>query len=163
MLCKSFGSTSFSPNGPDLQRGSEEWISVLKLSNMWQFQQVRTLALQKLPYRWVRKSAAEKVALAFQYDIEQWLIPGLNQLARRQEPISVEDVQLLGLDVALKVAAIRESHVSQNPGNSGRVVTLGTRNARQVDFTPIIKKTFELPGALEFNGLIVLIYQRKCR
>ena len=164
-----FGSISFSPNGPDLRQGSEEWISVLKLSNMWQFQQVRTLALQKLPYKSVRKTAAEKVALAFQYDIEKWLLPGLNELARRQQPISVEDVQLLGLEVALKVAAVRESHVSQNPGTSGfgaahgpRVIT-GPRNASHVDFRPIIRKTFELPGALEFNGPLVLIYQIKRR
>ncbi|KIM62352.1 hypothetical protein SCLCIDRAFT_25084 [Scleroderma citrinum Foug A] len=158
------------PNGPDLRQGSEEWISVLKLSNMWQFQQVRTLALQKLPYKSVRKTAAEKVALAFQYDIEKWLLPGLNELARRQQPISVEDVQLLGLEVALKVAAVRESHVSQSPGIFGppgaapgpRVIT-GPRNARHVDFRPIIRKTFELPGALEFNGPLVLIYQKKRR
>ena len=78
---------------------------------MWQFQQICTIALENLPYRSVEKSPTEKVALAFQYDIKHWLLPGLNQLAQRSEPINVADVQLLGLEVALKIAAVRESLV----------------------------------------------------
>ena len=142
--------------------GSEEWISVLKLSQKWQLHQIRTIALEHLPYPFVAKSPTEKVALAFQYDIKQWLLPGLNELAQRPEPINVEDVQILGLEVALKIAAIRESlvfepstnevvqsgwgslHSSSSP--SGHV-TSGTRNARDVDFTPTIKTVFE--SALE--------------
>ncbi|KIM53368.1 hypothetical protein SCLCIDRAFT_39636, partial [Scleroderma citrinum Foug A] len=87
----------------------EKWISFLKLSQMWQFQQIHTIVLENLPNQSVEKSPTEKVALAFQYDIKHWLLPGLNQLAQRSEPINVADVQLLGLEVALKTAAVRES------------------------------------------------------
>ncbi|KAL4068670.1 hypothetical protein V8B97DRAFT_2057421 [Scleroderma yunnanense] len=164
------------PCGPRQHLNSEEWISVLKLSQMWQCQQARAIALKELPYSSVRKGAVEKVALAFQYDIKQWLIPGLNEMARRPEPISAGDVHLLGLDVALKVAAVRESLVFQpaNPSSPpqdldsddgilsdrhvrpvGRVIS-GTRNACDVDFTPTIKKIFELSGSEGFNNHPVL-------
>ena len=78
---------------------------------MWQFQQIRTIALENLPCQSVEKSPTEKVTLAFQYDIKHWLLPGLNQLAQWSEPINVADVQLLGLEVALKIAAVHEGLV----------------------------------------------------
>ena len=123
---------------------------------MWQFQHIGTKALQNLQYRSVQKSAVEKVALAFQYDVKQWIVPGLNELARRQEPISVKDVELLGLDVALKVAAVREGLVFESSNHRHSLsgygltsrVTAGTRNAQNVDFTPTIKRIFKLSSAL---------------
>jgi len=145
---------------------------------MWQFQQIRAIALEHMPYTFVEISPVEKVALAFQYDIKQWLLPGLNQLAQRSEPVNVEDVQLLGLEVALKIAAVRESLVFEPPQPSHRYqlshgyqssfrpfnpmppprtspgpvdhIASSTRNASDVDFTPTIKKIFELSGA-EFD------------
>ncbi|KAG6331878.1 hypothetical protein ID866_7210 [Astraeus odoratus] len=157
------------PSGPGLPLSSAEWISVLKLSQMWQFEDIQTIALDNLPYSSVKKSVVKKVALAFQYDIRHWLLPGINQLARRPQPISAEDVQVLGLDVALKVAAVRESLVVTNAGNAGsptstigspngspcrhsrHCLTTGDRYARSVDFTPTIKKVFGLPDQ-EPNG-----------
>jgi len=135
---------------------------------MWQFQQIRTMALENLPYLFIEKSPVEKVALAFKYDIKQWLVPGINQMAQRSEPINVEDVQLLGLEVALKIAAVRESLVFEppqslygffdpsSPTSPGPVdhIASSTRNASDVDFTPTIKKIFELSGA-EFDDPFV--------
>ena len=154
-LCESSNRFICSPTSPNLPPGVDEWISVLKLANMWQLEHIRTRALQNLEYKRVRKSAVEKVVLAFQYDVKQWITPGLNELARRQEPISMEDVELLGLDVALKVAAVRESLVFEpeqrspysSSGPTNRVTT-GTRKAQNVDFTPTIKRIFKLSGAL---------------
>ena len=131
---------------------------------MWHFQQIRTIALENLPYSSVKKSPVEKVALAFQYDIKRWLLPGLNQLAQRPEPINVEDVQLLGLEVALKIAEVRESftfgssipedppnkseapRAPPRPGSVGHIAPRKARNASKVDFTPIIQEIFELYG-----------------
>ena len=144
-LCESSNRLICSPTGPNLPSGGDEWISVLKLANMWQLEHIRTKALQNLRYNSVLKSAVEKVALAFRYDVQRWIVPGINELARRQEPISMKDVELLGLDVALKVAAVREGLVFESPNHA----TTGTRNAQNVDFTPAIKRIFKLSGALK--------------
>ena len=136
----------------------------MKLSQKWQLHQIHTIALEQLPYSSIKKSLTEKVALAFQYDIKQWLLPGLNELAQRPEPIGVEDVQLLGLEVALKIAAIRESLVFDPPSKQAvrsgwgyspsAYVTSGTRNASGVDFTPTINKVFNW-SALEVVDLLI--------
>ncbi|KAI6163367.1 hypothetical protein EDD17DRAFT_1812868, partial [Pisolithus thermaeus] len=126
------------PTGPRLPKGDHDaWISVLKLSRMWEMEEPYSLALRNLKYPTGWKSAVEKLALALEHEITDWIVPGVNELARRQEPISVEDTQILGLETALKVAAVRESLVTD-----GFRLTAGCRTAANVDFTPIIKEIF---------------------
>ena len=74
----------------------------------------------------------------------------------------MEDVQRLGLEIALKIAAIRNSLVFEPSSNEDEAVqsvwsvpsfssssrpsaniTSVTRNASDVDFTPAIKKVFK--------------------
>ncbi|KAF9243217.1 hypothetical protein BU15DRAFT_43324, partial [Melanogaster broomeanus] len=140
-------------------RSYEAWLSTVKLSHMWQFDEIYKVAIWGMSYKSVGKSAVEKVALAFQYDIKPWLLPGLNELAQRDEPIGLKDVELLGLDVALKVAAVRESLAWQPSEKtdlspyrpsfispSSPHLTSGVRVAQVVDFTPTIKRIFHIPG-----------------
>ncbi|KAH7883264.1 hypothetical protein F5I97DRAFT_1903676 [Phlebopus sp. FC_14] len=126
----------------------EEWFPVIQLSKLWEFDDVHKFAIHEVPYASVQKEPAEKVALAFQYDIEPWLLPALNELAQRPEPINKDDVELLGLEVALKVAAVRESlTVAQNSDryNPLRIVA-GSRDAGRVDFSSRIKEIFKMSG-----------------
>ncbi|KAI6015576.1 hypothetical protein EDC04DRAFT_643609 [Pisolithus marmoratus] len=127
--------------GQRLPKGDHDgWISVLKLSRMWQMEDLHTLALRNLKYPAGWKSAAEKLALALELEIKDWIIHGVNELARRPEPISIEDSQILGLETALKVAAVRESLAAD-----GSRLVAGCRNAANVDFTHIIKEIFDPP------------------
>ncbi|KAL4064261.1 hypothetical protein V8B97DRAFT_2026047 [Scleroderma yunnanense] len=100
LLTSSFGPQQNLPSSPD------EWLPVIKLARMWEFNDVHTNSVKMVPYHSVEKSAVEKVSLAFQYGIQEWLVPGLDELAKRPEPIGIKDIEYLGLDVALKVAAI---------------------------------------------------------
>lgn len=127
--------------GPRLPKNDHNgWISVLKLSRMWQMEELHCLALKNLKYPAGWKSATEKLALALKHEINAWLVPGINELARRPEPISVEDTQVLGLETALKVAAVRESLVP-----NGLRLAAGSRDAANVDFTDVIREIFNLP------------------
>jgi len=121
---------------------------------MWEFDDVHKNSVKKVPYHLVKKSPVEKVALAFQHDIKGWLVPGLDELAKRPEPIGIKDVDLLGLDVALKVAAVRESlTLGTRPSalKYGRgepaiqYLLSGPRDVGTVDFTHTIKRIFLLP------------------
>ncbi|KAI6145016.1 hypothetical protein BKA82DRAFT_1002182 [Pisolithus tinctorius] len=128
-------------HGSRLPKGDfDEWISVLKLSRMWQMDDIQRAALGVLKrYSTVEKSAAEKLALAMKYEIKDWIMPAIDELARRSEPISVEDAQILGLETALKVAAVRES-------TSERLrLAAGKKN----DFTPHINRIFNLPASTQ--------------
>ncbi|KIM59263.1 hypothetical protein SCLCIDRAFT_1023804 [Scleroderma citrinum Foug A] len=97
LFTSAFGPQKNLPKSPD------EWLSVIKLARMWEFDDIHKSSVKMVPYHSVKKSPVEKVALAFQHDIKEWLVPGLDELAKRPEPIGIGDVDLLGLDVALKV------------------------------------------------------------
>ncbi|TFK74681.1 hypothetical protein BDN72DRAFT_743787, partial [Pluteus cervinus] len=90
----------------DVGLGKEQWISVLKLATMWEFSRVRDLAIANLP---PLLDPIEQVVISKEYHIKEWLVPALNELAKRKEPISFEEGSRIGFDIALKLAAIRES------------------------------------------------------
>ncbi|KAI9568842.1 hypothetical protein HD554DRAFT_679532 [Boletus coccyginus] len=83
--------------------------------------------------------------LLLQHDIRPWLLPGLNELAKRKEPLGMQDLEILGAEVALKVAAIRESVTTIRTGG-GRRLASGSRDASNIDFTSVIERVFEIPG-----------------
>jgi len=74
---------------------------------MWECDGIHKYAIEKMPYNEIPKSSTEKVALAVQHDIRPWLVPGLNELAKRKEPLGIQDLEILGDEMTLKVAAIR--------------------------------------------------------
>ncbi|KAF8833800.1 hypothetical protein BDN67DRAFT_873446, partial [Paxillus ammoniavirescens] len=90
----------------ELPDGCAQWTSALKLASLWDFDGVREKAIEALEALDI--TPVDKLALAMQYNIEQWMIPAINAIAQRPEPIGVEDVDRLGLDVALKIALVRE-------------------------------------------------------
>ncbi|KAH7921442.1 hypothetical protein BV22DRAFT_1049622 [Leucogyrophana mollusca] len=137
-------------------RGTTEWKSVLKLSTMWGFNALRSKAIAQLAS--MSLSAVDKIVIANQYDINDWLLPCFNELAKRPEPIGADDVDKLGLDTALKIAAVRESiaFVPANQSQSGSTAfgsssssstmkqVVGDRDAKNLDFTTKIKQVFSM-------------------
>lgn len=118
----------------------EQWTSVLKLSTAWGFEQVRTAAIDALMALGV--SAIDRVVLGRKYDIQsrEWLLPGLNELARRAEPIAFEEASQIGFDTALKLASVRERlALSRNPGYHAmeRIIVAPSRDesAQHLDFS----------------------------
>ena len=92
---------------------SNEWAAVLKLSTTWGFAAVRAAAISKLSQ--MPLDPIEKVILAKQHNIEDWLTPALNELAQRQASLDMRDAARLepvvGLEFILKLAQVRESIV----------------------------------------------------
>jgi hypothetical protein len=89
----------------------DEWISVLKLSTMWDFLEMRELAINELslwPIDWITK-----IVLARQYKISQWLFAAYEGLAKRKEPISVAEAQQLGLTTVIRIVQIREESAAK--------------------------------------------------
>jgi len=115
------------------------WFPVVKLSSMWEFDRIHKYAVDKMPYTETFRNPAEKVALAVQYDIQHWLVPGLMELAKRKESLGRRDFEFLGLELTLKVAAIRESLTVTRNG----ILTAGLRDAAWVDFIDVITRVFE--------------------
>ncbi|KAG6381998.1 hypothetical protein JVT61DRAFT_629 [Boletus reticuloceps] len=121
------------------------WFPVVKLARMWEFDAIHKRAVQNMPYERISRPSAEKVGLAVHYDIQPWLLPAVNELARRKEPLENDDLAVLGPELALKVAAVRESlAVSRSHYKGTPRLTSGLRDASMVDFTSVIKSVFQL-------------------
>ena len=108
---------------------------------MWAFDKIRAIAIQKIATS--RMDPIDKYVLAKKYAVTEWLVPTLNELARREQPIGKEDVEKLGLDCALKVAEVRESLVLASPGFHG-YLAVDKRGQLSLDFTSVIRRVFHL-------------------
>ncbi|KAI5983060.1 hypothetical protein EDD15DRAFT_2179678, partial [Pisolithus albus] len=148
--------------GQDLDRN--QWISVLKLSTMWDFHGLRNAAIQHLDVSSKSLNPIDKVELALQYDIKEWLLPALLALAQRSAPISVEEGRRIGFENALKLASVREKlklrtveekidlphrrsgEVTRTYEYNTRCLVVGDRDkeAEKLDYTPFICKIFDL-------------------
>ncbi|KAI6043402.1 hypothetical protein EDC04DRAFT_2562969, partial [Pisolithus marmoratus] len=140
-----------------------QWISVLKLSTMWEFDELRNVAIQHLDQPSPSFNAADtpppfnpvdKFALASKYDIKEWFLPALLALARRSKPISVEEGRLIGFENALKVAAVREElkmtrvmnsiprNYTLKPPHERSIQSSADKEEENRNFTSIIREAF---------------------
>ncbi|PIL33332.1 hypothetical protein GSI_04783 [Ganoderma sinense ZZ0214-1] len=86
-----------------------QWVSVLRLSTMWFFKDIRTRAIAELSK--LVATPAARIVLARTYNISGWTEPALCALAQQDAPLSAQDLEALGWDAAAKLVQIRESVV----------------------------------------------------
>jgi hypothetical protein len=91
---------------PEVDFSLAEWISVLKLSTMWEFTGPRQYAIGQIPKLGI--SPARQINLARDYHIQEWFLPGLIAYALQQDAITADDVDLLGWECVLKLVQARE-------------------------------------------------------
>jgi len=125
------------PAGSQLSLARQEWSAVLKLSHQWEMSTIHQFAIEKMSS--LAMDPVDKLALALKYNINVWIKPALNDLAKRSRPMTKRDVDLLGLDVVLRIAEVRESIV--RCPTTGRM-TVGRRQSDQLDFGTMIEEVF---------------------
>jgi len=85
----------------------DEWTSVFKLAALWDMGDVMAEAIQNMTPL-LEKQPAKQIKLSLEHGVAEWLVPGLNRLVQRAEPLNKEDVDLIGLDYALQIMTLRE-------------------------------------------------------
>ena len=79
-----------------------DWASILKLSTLWQFEEVRRTAIENLtPSK--SHDPIQTILLAKVYNVTQWYASGLRSLVERKDLLTVDEVNQLGLELGLKV------------------------------------------------------------
>ncbi|KIJ05533.1 hypothetical protein PAXINDRAFT_93350 [Paxillus involutus ATCC 200175] len=95
----------------------ETWLSILKLANRWNFDDVKELCvreLEKLPIEPV-----EKIAIYHDHSISRlYLLPSYIALCKRNGPLSFVEGMKLGMETVLRVADARE-RVRQRASEGG--------------------------------------------
>jgi hypothetical protein len=78
---------------------------------MWGFADLRAKAIDARSAD--RLDPALKIAIAKQYNVDKWLFPALQALARCDQPLTTEQAQHIldgaGLDFLVKISALRET------------------------------------------------------
>jgi hypothetical protein len=89
-------------------------VSVLHLTDLWQMPHARADAITALFELLV--DPAEKLVISDRYHITAWTELALEQLVDRDHPLSVADIERIGIPRAAKVAARREEILIQPRG-----------------------------------------------
>ncbi|KAJ7812017.1 hypothetical protein B0H14DRAFT_2858385 [Mycena olivaceomarginata] len=93
--------------GMDNWMTKDEWISVLKLSTQWRFIDARNLAIQQLHSR-PDLEGVERIQLAQQYDVADWLRMGYIHLVQREHGMSQDEARKIGWEIAFHLCQARE-------------------------------------------------------
>ncbi|KAG6917747.1 hypothetical protein DXG01_001285 [Tephrocybe rancida] len=96
------------PDRPGLS--SAEWTSILKLASLWMMIDLRNKAIEALH----QQTWLQKIILGRAYGETNWLHNGYTNFVTRQENLSIEEAQDLGLEAALKLMNIREERLQRN-------------------------------------------------
>jgi hypothetical protein len=111
-----------------------EYTAVLKISTKLGFNTVRATAIHDFP----DVDLIDKIALARDHCVQEWLVTSLNQYARLGRSITLQDVQQLGLKYILKITQVRETFVQNEPFPSSHEVY----QRRTFNFAPSLEELF---------------------
>jgi hypothetical protein len=88
-----------------------EWTSILDLATRWDFATIRRYAIAQLEcFSDETLTPALRVSLANRLSIagDAWSFQPLSKLVSRDEPLTLEDARLLGLELTILIASARE-------------------------------------------------------
>ncbi|KAF9478099.1 hypothetical protein BDN70DRAFT_895954 [Pholiota conissans] len=85
--------------------GTEAWISVLKIATQFEFASLRALAITRI--RNFLVNAPERIAVAKQYGIDNWLVQAYTDLCTRDEPLTLEEGRKVGLEDVIDLYRVR--------------------------------------------------------
>ncbi|EJD02147.1 uncharacterized protein FOMMEDRAFT_87648, partial [Fomitiporia mediterranea MF3/22] len=86
----------------------DEWISVLRLAHMWDFNRLFLLAIKKLEA--LPMDPVTKIVLARTYTVTKWLRPAYFDLTTRTDPLTLEESRALDIDTVVKLNIARDFH-----------------------------------------------------
>ncbi|KAJ3511036.1 hypothetical protein NLJ89_g4334 [Agrocybe chaxingu] len=86
----------------ELSLGKEEWVSVLKLSTIWNMKKIRTYAIHRLSTQ-AALLPMEKILLARAHKVAAWLDEGVTSLVNGVPTPELEDLTALGWETAARI------------------------------------------------------------
>lgn len=86
---------------------------------MWGFQMIKDMLIKKLDSeRSTWKDALCEIMVAHKYEIKSWYLSAYVKLAKRNEPLTFEEAEKLGLSFAMKMTGVRERELSRRAKSS---------------------------------------------
>lgn len=89
----------------------------LKLATMWNFSSMRNGLILKLSE--ICLPPARRLELARTYNIPHWFVPALQELALRDEGLTLKEAEMLGLKLTHTFSCLRDTRYKQLMESSG--------------------------------------------
>ena len=87
----------------------DQCITIFNLTRMWGFDDARRIAKDRVRSKhWATVPSVDKIALALEYEFEDWYFDVYYEIVMREEPLSMEEMRKLDLDLVAKIAKVRE-------------------------------------------------------
>ena len=121
----------------------EEWTSILKLAHNWDFLGVKELALRELEQLVI--PPLHKIVIYHSYAIDRRLLhAAYTAFAIRDEPITIEEGQELGLETAIQLARAREFVRAPASGGKRMKDARSSVNVAGAELDALIRDIFRL-------------------
>jgi len=91
---------------------ADEWASVLAVANQGGFVDIQRLAVTQLS---ACAGPVDMIALGHRYGIKEWLGKAYCELAMRREPLTAAEGMKLGVDVLVRIGAIKDEVMANLP------------------------------------------------
>ncbi|KAG8678958.1 hypothetical protein FRC09_019387, partial [Ceratobasidium sp. 395] len=95
-----------SPIDGPLEFGSAILVSALRLATIYDYPALRTFAINNLEK--AQLSAIERIQIAREFGFTSWEEPAYVELCERDEPITEQEANVLGMSVFVQIARTRE-------------------------------------------------------
>ena len=109
----------------------ESWIALLGFSTRFVCDKIRARSIREIEALRSRVDPTERIVLAVRHNVPQWLSGAYQELCQRQDPLSEEEGEKLGLSTVIKLMKARETLLSgpdlRDPRFASRLAAMGGR------------------------------------
>lgn len=116
-----------------------QFVSVLRLATKWSMASVRQFAIAELEDQ--AFGGADKVAAAREFSVPGWELDGLADLAKRDAPMSMVEVEKIGIQTVVEISALREMKCEPRCRGFDPSPRLVARGKLDVDYRSLIKSS----------------------
>jgi hypothetical protein len=96
-----------------------ELHSVLRLCDMWSFEDLRAATIAHLELNFTdKKNAAWQYRIGKDYNVPGWIVPAITSLVCRPTTLTSDDIEALSSPMAAQVIALRERKMRASLGAS---------------------------------------------
>lgn len=127
----------YNPKYSIYEAPAEDWQAILGLAHRWGFREVHALSVRELEK--LELPHIDRIVTYQQYEVNrQLLIPSYAALTEREEPLTLEEGVLIGIETAITIARAREFTRSRN-GHAGT-----PSNVHGQEMQDIVQKMFNI-------------------
>lgn len=105
----------------------ESWIALLSFSTRFICDKIRARSIREIESIQSRVDPIERIVLAVRHSVPQWLTGAYQELCQRQESLSEEEGEKLGLPTVIKLMRAREMLLSGSDMRDPRFISRVSR------------------------------------